>query len=148
MGTLLETKLHLPESSRDTVDRPRLLQYLNPGLHTRLTLICAPAGSGKTTIAADWLNLLFSQAGSGSQAVRIAWYTVDEHDNDLALFTGYVAAMIRRSCPELLVDWIDLERRTSAPEPEEVAAELLAALAPVAGHLLLALDYLYLVIAK
>ena len=37
------------------VHRPRLLEWLEAGLHGRLTLVSAPAGCGKTTLVSDWI---------------------------------------------------------------------------------------------
>lgn len=147
MSTPLETRLYLPELPSGTPARLQLLQRLSAGLRTRLVLICAPAGAGKTTLAVGWLHSLMGPGQAGGGAASVAWYTVDSSDNDLASFTSYVTAAIRRSCPDLLPGWIDLDRRVSMPEPEEVAAEVIAALAPAAGHLFLALDDYHLVVA-
>jgi LuxR family maltose regulon positive regulatory protein len=53
--TLLQTKLHIPPLRASLVPRPRLMDRLNAGMDGRLTLISAPAGYGKTTLAAEWL---------------------------------------------------------------------------------------------
>ena len=37
------------------VTRPRLIGRLDEGTGGKLTLICAPAGFGKTTLLADWI---------------------------------------------------------------------------------------------
>ncbi len=54
-GPLLETKLHVPRPRRGLVARPRLIERMNRGAESRLTLISAPAGFGKTTLLAEWL---------------------------------------------------------------------------------------------
>jgi LuxR family maltose regulon positive regulatory protein len=57
---LLQTKLYIPPARPDRVPRPRLIERLNAGLwrHNgvarKLTLISAPAGFGKTTLASEW----------------------------------------------------------------------------------------------
>ena len=53
---LILTKLNMPRLSDDLVNRPHLLERLNRGLDRNLTLISAPAGYGKTTLAATWLK--------------------------------------------------------------------------------------------
>ena len=53
---LLATKLYLPQSRPDLVARPRLFARLDAGLQGVLTLVCAPAGFGKTTLLAEWLH--------------------------------------------------------------------------------------------
>ena len=54
---LLHTKLYRPAVRPRLVDRPRLIRKLDDGLRVGrgLTLICAPAGYGKSTLAAQWL---------------------------------------------------------------------------------------------
>ena len=54
--SLLATKLYVPPTRPELVSRPRLLERLNAGLGRKLTLISAPAGFGKTTLVASWLE--------------------------------------------------------------------------------------------
>jgi LuxR family maltose regulon positive regulatory protein len=57
---LLQTKLHIPPIRPGLVSRPRLIERLDAGLGQnfgrRLSVISAPAGFGKTTLIAQWLN--------------------------------------------------------------------------------------------
>ena len=52
--TILTTKLYIPPPRPNLVSRPRLVERLDEGLRLghKLTLISAPAGSGKTTLMA------------------------------------------------------------------------------------------------
>jgi hypothetical protein len=52
---LLTTKLHIPPARRDLVPRPRLFDRLTQGLSSKLTLVSAPAGFGKTTLVNAWI---------------------------------------------------------------------------------------------
>ncbi len=52
---LLETKLYIPKVRRGLVTRPRLSERLSRGSESKLTLVSAPAGFGKTTLLAEWL---------------------------------------------------------------------------------------------
>jgi LuxR family transcriptional regulator, maltose regulon positive regulatory protein len=54
-----------------------------------LTLVCAPAGFGKTALLGDW-------AYRGRRPV--AWLSLDEGDNDPARFWRYVAAALDQVC--------------------------------------------------
>ncbi|RPJ39752.1 MAG: hypothetical protein EHM21_15380, partial [Chloroflexi bacterium] len=96
-SALLVTKLYLPEPRPDRIVRPRLVQRLNDGLHSgcRLTLVCAPAGYGKTTLVSDWLASL-EPAGEGP----VMWLSLDEGDNDPRTFFTYLLAALRRAYPE------------------------------------------------
>ncbi len=52
---LLVTKLHVPRPRRGLVPRPRLRERLDRGTASKLMLVSAPAGFGKTTQLAEWL---------------------------------------------------------------------------------------------
>ena len=87
-GPLLETKLHVPRWRRSLVVRPRLSERLSRGAESALTLVSAPAGFGKTTLLAEWLPV----AAAGGRSV--AWLSLDQRDNDPALFWTYVVAAL------------------------------------------------------
>ena len=71
---LLETKLYVPRLRRGLVARPRLSERLGHWAESKLTLISAPAGFGKTTLLAEWL----AAAPAGRQSA--AWVSLDEAD--------------------------------------------------------------------
>jgi LuxR family maltose regulon positive regulatory protein len=50
---LLATKLFLPQLQPESLPRQRLLDLLDGALAHELTLVCAPAGFGKTTLLAE-----------------------------------------------------------------------------------------------
>lgn len=96
---LLATKLHVPEPRRDLVARPRLRQLLDSAEHssTRLVLISAPAGFGKTTVLSQWLA-----ATDGSATRRdVAWVSLDAGDNDLRRFLNHVISAFQTLTPEV-----------------------------------------------
>ena len=92
-GPLLETKLHVPRWRRNLVARPRLSERLSRGAEAALTLVSAPAGFGKTTLLAEWLAV----AAAGGRSV--AWLSLDQRDNDPALFWTYVVAALNTGSP-------------------------------------------------
>jgi LuxR family maltose regulon positive regulatory protein len=51
---LLQTKLQRSTVPPDVLPRDRLLDRLEEGRHRPLTLISAPAGYGKSTLASRW----------------------------------------------------------------------------------------------
>src|ERR1700729_139545 len=87
---LLVTKLHVPRRQRFFVSRPRLGEALAEGLSRRLILVCAPAGSGKTALLADW-------ARHGGRPV--AWLSLDVGDNDPARFWRHTVAALGQARP-------------------------------------------------
>ena len=70
-GPLVETKLRVPRVRPGAVRRTRLDDLLVRGSTATLTLVSAPAGFGKATLLASWLE-------SSGQAT--AWVSLDEGD--------------------------------------------------------------------
>ena len=83
---ILATKLYAPPHRPELVLRPRLIERLNEGLHRKLTLISAPAGFGKTTLASEWI------AGCKRPS---AWLSLDEGESDFARFLTYFVAALQ-----------------------------------------------------
>lgn len=94
------TKLHQPSVTAHLVTRPRLVEHLVRGLDLPLTLVCASAGYGKTTLVSAWLKELAVAKNKTSTPLRTAWLSLDEHDNDLAIFVRYFCAAIRTAFPK------------------------------------------------
>ena len=89
---LLQTKLRPPSLRTQLVARKRLWTQLDAGREGRLCLIAAPAGFGKTTLAASWIGEI-----NGAKA----WLTLDERDNDPVSFLRYFVASLQRALPTL-----------------------------------------------
>jgi LuxR family maltose regulon positive regulatory protein len=84
---LLSTKTHIPAVRSGLVPRPRLIERLNAGLDRKLTLVSAPAGYGKTTLVSEWLHVIDR---------CVTWISLDESDNDIVRFIGYLVAALGR----------------------------------------------------
>ncbi len=101
---LLETKLHPPRLAGQLIERERLLARLNNSLRYRLTVVQAPAGSGKTTQVNQWLAALNEQerrpalAALPTASHAVAWVSLDAGDNDPLRFWRYVIT----ACQQLL----------------------------------------------
>jgi len=107
---LLYTKLHPPPVREKQVVRLRLLERLDAALHQRLTLVCAPAGYGKTTLLSQWVYRLTGPAG---------WVSLDRSDNDLAQFLRYLLAAIQRIDPDV---GVLIPKMLQPPRPLSVSA--------------------------
>ena len=84
--TLISTKFYVPPARSNAVMRPRLTEKLFLGLQRpgSFVLLTGPAGSGKTTLLSEFVSQLGQPA---------AWLSVDEGDNDPAVFwTNLIAA--------------------------------------------------------
>ena len=89
------TRFRPPTFTRPTVPRQRILDRLGSGPRPKLALIHAPAGYGKSTLAAQWAEALTGQG------VKTAWLAIDSDDNNPAWFLAHLIEAIRRSMPDL-----------------------------------------------
>jgi LuxR family maltose regulon positive regulatory protein len=111
---IAQTKLHPPLVRADVIVRPRLLAALDRALAALpVTLISAPAGSGKTTLMSAWLRRPGSEPEQGGHAARdeapvlsphrlaarTAWLALDGDDNDPARFLLALVGALRRIAP-------------------------------------------------
>src|SRR5262249_23145852 len=133
-GRLLSTKLTRPSPRSDRVIRRRLIARLDAGLTRPLILVAAPAGFGKTTILADWLD----QATAGSHA--IAWLGLDESDDDPARFWSYVVGALESALPGVASGSAALLRVPDVGILQNLVQELARELAMVTRPLVLVLD--------
>ncbi|EKT78397.1 serine/threonine-protein kinase [Rhodococcus opacus M213] len=92
------TKYRPRTQPRAPVQRRRLIEALHAGGDRRLALIHAPAGFGKSTLAAQWRDLL---TNSG---MPVAWLSVDNDDNNVAWFLAHLLEAIARVRPSLARD--------------------------------------------
>ena len=135
-AALLETKLYVPRSRRGLVPRPRLSERLDRGAASRLVLVSAPAGFGKTTLLTEWLAGPATPAGER----LAAWVSLDRGDNDPASFWTYVIAALRTAAPGVGEGALAL-LQAPGPQPNEtVLTVLLNDLGAVADDIVLVLD--------
>nr|WP_221377233.1 LuxR C-terminal-related transcriptional regulator [Actinoplanes polyasparticus] len=72
------------------VVRERLRDRLDAGPARRLTMVIGPAGSGKTTLVADWV-------ATGGGGARTAWLSLEPADDHPGVFWSYVVAALDRA---------------------------------------------------
>src|ERR1700683_188413 len=94
------------------IDRPRLLAMASRLQAKRLAVIKAPAGFGKTSLAASWSKWL-RQNGSS-----VAWLTIDPDDDEPARFLFYMMQAIQRCAPGVGGDAIDLINEAILTNPQ------------------------------
>jgi LuxR family maltose regulon positive regulatory protein len=90
---IVKPKLWAPVPRHEQVIRPRLLELLGNASNRRITLVSAPAGYGKTTLLAQWL-----QAGDAGSS--IAWVSLDEQDNDPIRLWRHIVEALHLAAPE------------------------------------------------
>jgi LuxR family transcriptional regulator, maltose regulon positive regulatory protein len=142
---LLQTKFYVPRSRHGLVPRPRLSGRLDSGAASRLTLVSAPAGFGKTTLLAQWLAA--GPAGPGGERA-VAWLSLDRGDNDPASLWSYVIAALRTAVPGVGESALALLRASRPPPIQTVLTVLLNDLGAVAGQIVLVLDDYHVIDAR
>lgn len=89
---LVVTKLWPPVLRPVLVPRERPFAILRSGMGCTLTLVDAPAGSGKTTALAQWL-------AADADRPSACWLSVDRGDNDPTRFWTYTIMAAREAVP-------------------------------------------------
>lgn len=79
---VLLPRLSLPRLHRSLIARERLWSQLDTSLEYQLTLLCAPAGFGKTTLVRQWI----AERSEEEAFSRLAWISLDSGDNDPTRF--------------------------------------------------------------
>ena len=136
---LLSTKLFAPPLRPNRVSRPRLFEWTNSGLDKALTLISAPAGYGKTTLASSWVHELKTPS---------TWLSLDEGDNDPNRFLQNIIAALQKIVPTIQPAWLNLLKGTH-PVPYNTLLNIL--INEVAAHgapLVLILDDFHVIQAQ
>jgi LuxR family maltose regulon positive regulatory protein len=141
-GALLRTKLLIPTPREDLVRRQRLIDLLGSNLYEggvfprKLTLIAAPAGYGKTTLASQWL----AEAG-----ISAAWLTLEASENDPTRFFTYTVAAFQMVVPGIGRPVLRMLAAPQRPPQEVMLTALINELAKHESPLIFALDDYHLI---
>ena len=138
---LLETKLYRPGPRPGLVPRPRLIEQLDRGATSKLTLVSAPAGFGKSRLLAEWLAGTSASAGENSAA----WLALDSGDNDPVTFWSYVVAALRTVAPGVGANELELLASPQPPPIQMVLTTLLNDVGATGSDIVLVLDDYHLV---
>ncbi len=131
----LRTKLLPPRPTPELLSRGRLTDRLLANLSSPITLVTANAGSGKTTLVADFLR---------THKRQFVWYQLDHTDADPSVFLGYLAFGIQQQVPgfgEALFAYLQQATGELAQQPERAVDVFLnEVLESVEQQLILVLD--------
>ena len=128
---MLLTKLHIPPAGNNVVHRSGLFEKLNSGLSRKLILVSAPAGYGKTTLISDWIS---------QKKIPVAWLSLDNGDNDPAVFLSYVISGIQSIHKEFGQSAQRLLTSPNSPSVESIASLLINEVLNIDQNILLVLD--------
>lgn len=132
---LLNVKIKIPPLGSGVLQRPLLVESLGKDLigerffNRQITLVSAPAGFGKTTLARQLL--------SGRQE-HSAWFSIDSGDNERGRFWRYLVSALQTVQEELGKGTLEMEESAIQAADADENAEVF--LAPLLNDLL-ELDY-------
>ena len=133
---LMQTKLYRPRNRSDLISRVRLIDRLNAGLSGNVTLVSAPAGFGKTTLLAQWVQTLDRPT---------SWLSLDEHDNEPHVFVQSLTAALQSAFPEEFKATASLLEAPRFPSVDYVVTLFINDLADVPDDVVLVLDDYHLI---
>jgi LuxR family maltose regulon positive regulatory protein len=124
------------------VSRARLIGRLDRAIERKLTLVSAPAGFGKTTLLAEWL------AAARASERPSAWVSLDQGDNDPALFWAYFIAALQKVQPGVGEGALSLLRSPQPPPIEPVLTALINEISAIEHDFALVLDDFHVIDAR
>lgn len=131
----LRTKLLPPRPAPALLSRPRLTERLLSNLAHPVTLVTAPAGSGKTTLVADFLR---------THEREFVWYQLDHTDLDPFVFLGYLTHGIKQVVEDfgdVMFSYLQQSTSELARQPERAVDVLLnEVLEKIEQQLIIVLD--------
>jgi len=98
MPLVVPAKVRVPVT--DALPRLRLEARLGEAFRHRLTLVVAPAGSGKTTLVARF---------AATCGAPVAWYRAETWDADEASFVRHLEAALLAAVPDLSGGWVTVD---------------------------------------
>jgi LuxR family maltose regulon positive regulatory protein len=131
---ITESKLRPPAVRAGVVRRTRLERFRKAAVRSRLVLVAAPAGYGKSTLAAEWSELDPRATG---------WVHLDRSDDDPVVLLAHLAAAIDRIGSS--ADPLFEELSRLKPRIDAVALPLLAAGLDECGPFIVVLEDMHLV---
>lgn len=130
----LLTKIMPLRPAADVIDRPRLRPRQARARQVRLTLIVAPGGFGKSTLAATWL------AGWRAEGLPVAWLGLGPEDDEPVRFVLYLAHALNRLHPEVGLTVLSLLDNKLLTEPRSLVSLLINDLASRVDEAALVID--------
>jgi len=113
------------------LSRTHLLEKLSAGKQRRLILIVGQAGSGKTSLASQWIR---------HEGLNSVWYSLDENDNESDLFLRYLLTALSDTDDSLARASKPLIKGRKKLSPKDVLPMILQYAADLVADLYLVLD--------
>ena len=136
LATYCKQNCTCPGNGRRLVPRSRLIERLNQGLASKLTLISAPAGFGKTTLASNWV---------ADCALPTAWLSLDDEDSDPARFLMYLTASLQTIHSELGGATFHSFQSEQPPAVNKAVSALINEISALPERIILVLDDFHMI---
>ncbi|WP_297795978.1 LuxR C-terminal-related transcriptional regulator [uncultured Eudoraea sp.] len=133
---MLLTKLHRPPLSLEHVFRFRLIDELNKNMYKPFSLVCAPAGYGKSMLVSSWIE---------ENKHPAAWLSLSSDENDYRTFLIYMIAAIRKVFPGKLEKAEALVKAPELPDNKSIAHSLINELDQIQVNYIVVLDDYHLI---
>jgi LuxR family transcriptional regulator, maltose regulon positive regulatory protein len=135
--SLLATKIRIPPQRPGLVQRARLSDALERGIpDTKLALITAPAGYGKSTLLGQWAR---------ASQLRVAWLSLEDEDNDLGCFLRYLATAWNEIQPGIRETPVGLLLGSMSPDIDMALSAFINVGSEITDHTVLVLDDCHLI---
>jgi ATP/maltotriose-dependent transcriptional regulator MalT len=112
---ILRAKLRPPRLGPDQLERPRLLAQLDRRLLGQCILVCAPAGYGKTTLLAQWIE---------RTELPAVWLSLDDGDDEPALFLEQLVEVVSMASPGCCRGTRSMMARATLPSLDVLTRQL------------------------
>jgi len=135
---LIKSKLSAPQVRAGLVARPQLLRQLEEGTLGPFTLVCAPAGYGKTALLTNWIATLKHAPNPNSPI--ICWVSLDNEDNEPIRFLSYLVAAIETAGAGISTDARTMLQSNTEPPLQIILSVLINDLERLATPTFIVLD--------
>jgi LuxR family maltose regulon positive regulatory protein len=122
-SVILQTKLTPPPVRADCVHRPRLAERFKASAEQRLTLVCAPAGYGKSTLLSEWF------VSETAIQMSFGWLSLDEDDNDPVRFLIYLVSAFANASGMDVEEILAVLHSSQPPPPKIILTTLIGNIA-------------------
>ena len=126
---LLDSKVRIPCLGDDVFRRDRLTELIERATARPVTMIAAPAGSGKTVACAGW-------AAEKARCRRVAWLSLDEGDREPARFWASMTAALATGGTSAVSPLVPRSRDGD----DDLPADLVNTMRRLSGSVVLVLD--------
>jgi LuxR family maltose regulon positive regulatory protein len=133
---VLRNKISPPRLRPNRILRDRLIQQVESSAWSKLTLFCAPAGYGKTSVVNDWAH---------TTQRNVTWLQLEEEDNLLHNFFTALVYSIRVVFPGFASEITSVINHNQLPAPDQLAHLLLHEIEVLPGSFIQVLDDYHLI---